>query len=149
MNKFLASRWDISKEVTHRIADHEVLIRIETIGFLHVGYVGSTKGSSVGNGVSGDGTSETNNSAHVDEGRLVCRCSGAVERIDYTTDIEASVFDIDNMPSTGAHLAIDILGVGEVDTSIASDLVVVVDDGEVVQFQVACERNRLQRNTFL
>jgi hypothetical protein len=149
MNEFLASRWDVSKEVAHRVANHKVLLRIEPVGFLHVSYVGSTKGSSVGDGVSGDGTSETNNSAHVDEGRLVCWCSGAAERIDYTTDIEASVLDIDNMPSTGAHLAIDILGVGEVDTSIASDLVVVVDDGEVVQFQVACERNRLQRNTFL
>jgi hypothetical protein len=149
MNEFLASRWDVSKEVTHRVADHEVLLRIETVGFLHVSYVGSTKGSTVSNGVSGDGTSETNNSAHIDEGRLVCRCSSAAERIDYTTNIEASVFDIDNMPSTGTHLAIDILSVGEVDTSIASDLVVVVDDGEVVQFQVACKGNRLQRNTFL
>lgn len=103
----------------------------------------------MGNGVTGDVAVQTNDSANIDERGLLPRSASQLESPYQLFNIVAAIFHIDNIPSTSTHFSIDVLGICEVNRSIASNLVVVVDDSEIVQTEVTSKRNSLKSNAFL
>jgi hypothetical protein len=74
------------------------------------------------------GTANSNNAANVDEERF---CPVGITTLlhssDYGVHIIYAVLDVDDVPAAGFHFLVDILSVGQIDTSVAGDLVVVVN----------------------
>jgi hypothetical protein len=126
-----------------------VLLRVEAIRGLHIDNALGTKGSTVSGSSTSDAAVQTDNSLDIDESGLIGRCTSLLKRTDNTLDIETSVRNINDVPTASAHLRVHILSVGEVDGTIACDLVVIIDDGEVVQAEVSSQRDGFETNTLL
>src|SRR4051794_25804523 len=95
-------------------------------------------------------TSDANDSSNIDEEWLFAvRISALLKCCDHSFDIIDAIFHINNLPSTSLHLGIDILSIDKVDRSVTGDLIVVIYDGEVIEFQMTCVAERLAPNSLL
>jgi hypothetical protein len=72
-----------------------------------------------------------------------------MKRTNNCRNIVAAVFNIDDSPAASLHLLVDVFSVGDIDCPVASDLVVIVDDGQVVELPVTGEGDGLESNAFL
>lgn len=139
----------ISKELADRFGDCKVRVWVEAHLALHVGNIFNTKGRAVSCRLACDFAVKANDGSHVDEGRFLRRIAGLGQRLYKTVNVVVAILNINDIPATGAHLGVDVLIVREIDRAIASDLVVVVHDGQIVQFPVSSQRNRFKTNTLL
>lgn len=96
-----------------------------------------------------DLATDTDDSADVDESRLLCRSLGLEESLKDAFDVETTVGDFNNFPTASAHLGIDVFSVAEINATVTSNLVVVVNDDQVVQLPVASSLDSLESNTLL
>lgn len=92
----------------------------------------------MGDGLTSDGGSHTDDGAHVDEeGLRAIWVSAFLERGHDGFDVVDAVMHVYHVPAAGFHLLVYVFGVCEVDAAVAGDLVVIVDYGEAVEFEMA------------
>ena len=125
-----------------------MLFRVEAISLLHFCNISGAERGSVGDCLPCDRTTKTNDSPHIDESRTIASLR-IMERTNNRRNVVTAVLHINHSPAARLHLLVDIFSVGNVNCPVASDLVVIVDDREVVELPMAGERDGLKSNAFL
>lgn len=126
-----------------------MLVGAETVDLLDAGNFLGAKCSTVSLSLACHLAANANDSVEVHENRLVRGVACFDQGCDNGSKITAPIHNVDHLPTACPHFGIDVLCVGEVHRAITGDLVVVVHDNQIVEFEVAGQRNSLQGHTLL
>ncbi|KAH3669258.1 hypothetical protein OGAPHI_001379 [Ogataea philodendri] len=144
----LASCWTLGKELINLVWHVEVFFWVHAPFSLELRNVVNAKSRAVRGRLALVEGTNANNRVDVDEHGLL-DVAGLADSVDNAVDVVGTVFNLEHCPVACLHFFVHVLGVGQINAAVKRDLVVIVQNDQVVQSQVAGQRDRLQSNTFL
>ncbi|KAH3667634.1 hypothetical protein OGATHE_003157 [Ogataea polymorpha] len=137
------------EEVVHVLRNVELLGRVHAVLDFELAHTVLAQSVTVRSTVVLERSTRSNHSSAVDKCWSVLLGLRVLQGLDNGSHVLGSVLDLDHVPVAGLELGTDVLRVGNVNTAVTADLVVVVEHNQIVQPHVAGQRDRLESRALL